>query len=68
MTKPQFRLCQVVKTFPDEKGDVRTVDIVMRPRDIRERPMPYIIKKNKPLTVSVQRLALLYSSRYETES
>ena len=66
--KPQFRLCQVVRSYPDEKGDVRTVDIVMRPRDTRERPLPYVIKENKPSTVSVQRLALLYSSRYENES
>ena len=46
---------------------MRTVDVIMRPRDTRERPLPYTIKENKPHTVSVQRLALLYSARYETE-
>ena len=68
LSKPHFRLCQVVNVYPDARGDVRTVDVVMRPRDTRERPLPYIVKENKPSTVSIQRLALLYSLRYENES
>ena len=66
--KPMFRLCRITQVFPDEKGDVRTVEIELRPRDTRERPLPYIPKDNKPMVMSVQRLALLYSTRYETEN
>ena len=64
--RPQFRLCEVSNVEEDEKGDVRTVEVIMRPRDTREKPLPYIVKENKPHTVSVQRLALIYSERFET--
>ena len=66
--KPDFRLCEVSAVEKDEKGDVRTVEVIMRPRDSREKPLPYLVKDNKPHRVSVQRLALIYSARYENES
>ena len=66
--KPRFRLCEVSTVQKDEKGDIRTVAVLMRPRDSREKPLPYIIKENEPHVVPVQRLSLIYSKKYEDEA
>ena len=67
LSKPEYRLCEVTDTEEDDKGDVRTVEVVMRPRDVREKKLPYIVKPNKPHRVPIQRLALLYSKRFEAD-
>ena len=67
MSKPEFRLCEVTSIEEDDKGDVRTVEVLMRPRDVREKKLPYVVKPNKPHRVPIQRLSLLYSKRFETD-
>ena len=67
LSKPEFRLCEVTDVEEDENGDVRTVEVVMRPRDAREKKLPYIVKPNKPHRVPIQRLAVLYSQRFEAD-
>ena len=66
LSKPEYRLCEVTDTEVDDKGDVRTVEVIMRPRDVREKKLPYVVKQNKPHIVPIQRLALIYSKRFET--
>ena len=68
LSEPQFRLDQVIKTYPDEERDVRTINVTMRPRDIKERPLSYIAWDNGSSMVFIQRLALLHSLRYENGS
>ena len=49
----------MVKADPDDTGTVRTVEVALRPRNKKEKLLPY---KPKPLTVipvGVQRLVLL---------
>ena len=43
----------------DHKGLVRTVTVGMRPRDSREKSLPYKSKKLKALRLAVQRLILI---------
>ena len=57
--KDDYRLARVIKTFPDQKGLVRTVVVCYRKRDKRESVAEY---KSKPMVeeqVSVQRLYVL---------
>ena len=58
--KPEYRLCRVSETYPDSSGVVRTVKIYMRPRDSREKSLPYRAKGMLTMDMSVQRLVLLY--------
>ena len=54
-----YRLCRVTKTFPDEDGLVRTVEIAMVSRDQRRKILP---SNTQPLVltrVAVQRLVLI---------
>ena len=67
LSKPEYRLCEVTDIEMDDKGDVRTVKVIMRPRDAREKKLPYVVKQNKPHIVPIQRLALIYSKRFETD-
>ena len=65
--KNDYRLARVVKVYPDSKGLVRTVDVVYRKKDVREKKDEY---RSKPLTreqVSVQRLSLLVREK-ETDT
>ena len=41
MSKNKYRIALVVCTYPDAHGNVRTVKIKMRSRDIREPALPY---------------------------
>ena len=50
-----YRLVRVSKVFPDPHRMVRTVTVVLRARDRRERLLPY---KTKPLTVGQKRLKI----------
>ena len=67
VSKPDFRLCTVLNDHEDEHKLVRTVEVLLRPRDQRERALPYVIKDLVPHTVSIQRLVLLYSAKLEAE-
>lgn len=57
--KADYRLCRVNQTYPDEKGLVRTVDVEMRPRDSRDKSLPYVPKTLKVLKTGVNRLVMI---------
>ena len=57
--QPSYRLCRVVKVLPDDTGTVRTVEVALRPRNKKEKLLPYKSKKPFIIPVGVQRLALL---------
>ena len=58
-----FQLGRVVKTFPDEDGLVRRVELEMRPKMRRNPTFPY---DTKILIVTVQRVAKLQMTKGET--
>ena len=45
--KADYRICKVQEVETDNKGLVRTVTVGMRPRDSREKSLPYKSKKLK---------------------
>ena len=49
-----FRLCRVVKVKKDKKGVVRTAQVQLRPRDSREKLLPYKSKKPTVQETGVQ--------------
>ena len=63
LKKVDYRLAKVSKVMPDDKGIVRTMEVLMRPRDKRtDGSRRYIHKDLEPMTVPVQRTALLMPS------
>ena len=51
---------KVSKTIPDKQGNVRTLEVKMRPKDKRtDGSVRYITKELETMTVPVQRTALL---------
>ena len=65
--KSDYRICKVVEVEEDAKGLVRTVTIAMRPRDSREKSLPYKSKKLKNLRLAVQRLVLICPAKEAEE-
>ena len=65
--KSDYRICKVVEVEEDAKGLVRTVTIAMRPRDSREKSLPYKSKKLKNLRLAVQRLVLICPAKKAKE-
>ena len=60
LKKADYRLARVSKVMPDDKGNVRTMEVLMRPKDKRtDGSRRYIHKDLEPMTVPVQRTALL---------
>ena len=57
--KGQYRMARVVRADQDDKGLVRTATVELRPRDARERSLPYKSKKLLQMTVAVQRLVMI---------
>ena len=57
--KENFRMGRVVKAEEDRDGLVRTVSVAMRPRDARERILPYVVKDPWITAVSAQRVVVL---------
>ena len=57
--KADYRICRVEEVEMDAKGLVRTVIVGMRPRDSREKSLPYKSKKLKSLKLAIQRLILI---------
>ena len=60
--KGDYRLCKVETVEKDLKGLVRTVEVLMRPRDSREKSLPYKSKQMVKMKVPVQRLVLIEKS------
>ena len=60
--KGDYRLCKVETVEKDLKGLVRTVEVLMRPRDSREKSLPYKSKQMVMMKVPVQRLVLIEKS------
>ena len=54
----KYRLGRVTKVFPDCHGIVRTVTVALKPRDKRERLLPYKPKALREMTIGVQRLVV----------
>ena len=60
LKKAEYRLAKVSKVMPDNQGSVRTMEVLMRPRDKRtDKSVRYTHKDLEPMTVPVQRTALL---------
>ena len=57
--KADYRISKVDRVETDDKGLVRTAWVLMRPRDSREKSLPYRSKKLIPMKVGIQRLVLL---------
>ena len=57
--KADYRYCRIVNIFPDEEGVVRTVEVKLRPRDQRDKALPYKAKAPVKMIVGVQRLVLV---------
>ena len=60
--KAGYSLCRVKDVDHDAKGLVRTVRVLMRPRDKREKSLPYKSKKMTILELPIQRLVLICSA------
>jgi hypothetical protein len=58
---------KVIEVEKDAKGLVRTVMVAMRPRDSREKSLPYRSKKLKTLKLAVQRWVLVYPAQEEKD-
>ena len=59
MTKASYRLCVIREVEVDENGLVRTCTIATRPRDSREKSLPYLSKKLLEMRVPIQRLVVV---------
>ena len=59
MGKADYRICKVVEVEKDAKDLVRTVVVAIRPRDSREKSLPYKSKRMKTMKLAVQRLVLI---------
>ena len=57
-SKPDFRMGRVLEVKIDNSQLVRTVFIGMRPRDSREKSLPYKIKNLYRVNLPVQRLTV----------
>ena len=49
-------------------GRVRTVTVVFRKRDIREKLLPYVGKPMEHMTIGVQRLAVIFPAEEQVET
>ena len=61
--KGRYRICKVIETFSDEAGLVRTVKIIMRPFNSREKGIPskwYKEEEMETEKISIQRLILIH--------
>ena len=54
-----WHMSKVEKVETDDKGLVRTAWVLMRPRDSREKSLPYRSKKLISMKVGIQRLVLI---------
>ena len=60
LKKAEYRMGKVSKVLPDKQGKVRTLEVMMRPKDKRtDGSVRYIPKDLETMTVPVQRTALL---------
>ena len=63
LKKAEYRMGKVSQVMPDKNGRVRTVEVLMRPKDKRtDGSVRYTHKDLEPMTVPVQRTALLMPS------
>ena len=68
VTKGDYRLARVSKVHPDVHGRVRTVTVVFRKRDTREKLLPYVGKPMEHMTIGVQRLAVIFPAEEQVET
>ena len=57
--KGQYRIARVLKVDKDGKGLVRTATVEMRPKDAREKSLPYKSKTLFKMVVAIQRLVMI---------
>ena len=58
-----YRYGRIVAVKADAKGIVRTATVAMRPRDSRERILPYKSKALVEVELPVQRLVLIHPAK-----
>ena len=64
----EYRLCRVIKVFPDANGLVGDAEVKLRPRRKTEPVLPYKSKKPTTMVVSIQRLKLVVPMDYIAEA
>ena len=57
--RASYRLCRIVEVTLDAEGLVRTVKIRYRPRDKREKVLPYKYKEPVVTDMAIQKLVLI---------
>ena len=55
----EYRICKVIQADADTDGIVRTVTVEMRPRDKREKVLPFKPKDPVKFRTAINRLSLL---------
>ena len=69
LKKAEYRMAKVSKVMPDQHGRVWTVEVMMRPKDKRtDGSVRYTQKDLEPMTLPVQRTALLMPSAEVSEN
>ena len=68
LVRHEFRYGRVLEVTHDTKGLVRTCVVGVRPRDSREKVLPYVPKQLLRMTVPVQRLVVVCPNGTESVS
>ena len=67
ITKGDFRLARVTGVKEDDSGHVRTATVALRPRNKREKMLPYTVKQPTLMTLAVQRLVVILPAEEQEE-
>ena len=67
IAKGDFRLARVTGVKVDDSGHVRTATVALRPRNKREKALPYRAKALTLMTVAVQRLVVILPAEEQEE-
>ena len=62
LTPARYKMARVIEAEADPKGNVRTVTVVTRPTDVREKALPYRVKELTKMRLPVQRLVVLHAA------
>ena len=62
LTPAKYKMARIVEAEADPKGRVRTVTVVTRPTDAREKLLPYKSKELMSMRLPVQRIVVLHAA------
>ena len=62
LTPAKYKMARIVEAEADPKGRVRTVTVVTRPTDAREKLLPYKSKELTSMRLPVQRIVVLHAA------